>query len=261
MSLRLHLREVRKRLTRSAAAVIVAAIGGWFLSDLVLDAMRDPVAALGSSGHHMANLNFTSISGAFDLKFEIALTAGVILASPVWLYQLFAFVSPGLTRREKKYTFGFFFAALPLFLFGCASGWYVLPHIVGVMLSFASPQDATLIDARGYYGFVLKLVLVIGLAFLLPVLLVALNFLGIVSGKALKKAWRFAILAIILFTAIATPSADVVSMFLLAIPMVMLYVVAVAIAWAHDGRVARLAASLSDSNEHDAGVRLAEDSR
>lgn len=244
MSLRHHIREARRRLVRSAAALLLASVGGWFLTGPVLDAMRAPVAALAASGHHTANLNFSSISGAFDLKFEIALTAGAILSSPVWLYQLFAFVTPGLTGREKRYTFGFFFAALPLFLFGCASGWYVLPHIAGVMLGFASPQDATLIDATGYYDFVLKLVLVVGAAFLLPVVLVALNFLGIVSSRALMKAWRFALLAIVLFTAIATPAADVVSMFVLALPMVALYLAAVGIAWMRDRRVLRRTSAL-----------------
>jgi sec-independent protein translocase protein TatC len=110
---------------------------------------------------------------------------------------------------------------------------------VGLLTSFATRQDSSLLTASDYFGFILKLVVAIGIAFVLPVFIVLLNFVGVISARAIIRSWRIAILAIVTFTAIATPSADVVSMFILAIPMVLLYLVAATVALFHDRRVAR----------------------
>jgi len=128
---------------------------------------------------------------------------------------------------------------VPLFLAGCYAGWFVLPHIVELMLGFTPAAAANFLDATTYYDFVLKLVLAVGVAFVLPVFLVLLNFVGVLSAAAIIKAWRVAILVIVLFTAIATPAADIVSMFVLAIPMVVLYFAAYGVAWLHDRRAAK----------------------
>ena len=119
------------------------------------------------------------------------------------------------------------------------AGWFVVPHIVILLNSFVPTEDAAIIDAKDYLGFVLKLILAVGVAFVLPVFLVLLNFVGVISGRAILKGWRVAILMITLFTAIATPAADPFSMFLLAIPMIFLYFVAVGIAFWHDALAAR----------------------
>ena len=242
MSLAQHLVELRRRLFISAIAILLFSVGGWFLADFVWDALREPVLAIQKA--HNATINYPDITSAFDLKFQISVTIGVVAASPVWLYELFAFLVPGLTRREKKYTFGFFFTAIPLFFAGCAAGWYVFPHIVELLTSFVPKNDASFIVARDYLSFVLKLVLAIGIAFVLPVFLVLLNFIGILSAKTIIKSWRGAVLIIFLFCAIATPSVDVVSMFVLAVPMVLLYLGAALVAFLHDRGVARRAATL-----------------
>ena len=239
MSLGQHLIELRKRLYLAAAGLLVGAIVGWFLSDFVWDQLREPIYAIINAQHRNAQINYPDITSAFDLKLKISLYVGLIVSSPVWLYQVFAFLVPGLTRTEKKYTFGFLFTAIPLFLAGCAAGWIVLPHVVELMTGFAPPEDSAFINAQGYFDFVLKLVVAIGIAFVLPVFIVLLNFAGVISAASIIKSWRIAILVIVLFTAIATPAADVVSMFLLAIPMVMLYFAAYGIAWLHDRRAAR----------------------
>lgn len=244
MSLGQHLIELRKRLFRAAIGVLLGAIGGFFLADFVWDALREPITQIALAQNRDAVLTYTDITSAFDLKMQIAIYVGLLISSPVWLYQVFAFLVPGLTGREKRYTFGFFFSAVPLFLAGCYAGWYVLPHVVVLLTGFAPPQDAAFIEARQYLNFVLKLVLAVGIAFVLPVFLVLLNFIGIVSAKAILKGWRIAILLITIFTAIATPAADVMSMFLLAIPMVILYFVAVGISFWHDAWVARRARKL-----------------
>ncbi|HEY8591084.1 MAG TPA: twin-arginine translocase subunit TatC, partial [Naasia sp.] len=153
--------------------------------------------------------------------------------------QIWAFLVPGLTKRERQYGFGFFFAAVPLFFAGCLAGWYVWPHIVELMVGFAPEEERVYLNAAEYLDFVLKLVIVVGVAFVLPVFLVLLNFAGVISAVGILKGWRVAILTITLFTAVATPAADVISMFLLAIPMVLLYLAAAGVAWIHDKRAAR----------------------
>lgn len=239
MSLGQHLLELRKRLFISALAVVIATVGGYFLAPFVIDAMRVPISQIAKDRN--ATIVYTTVTGSFELQIQIAVTIAIIVASPVWLYQIFAFLVPGLTHREKKFTFGFLFSAIPLFLAGAASGWFLFPHMVTLLAGFSSNQDATFLDALTYYDFVIKLVLVVGVMFILPVFLVLLNFVGVLSAKAILKGWRVAILTIVLFTAIATPAVDVISMFLLAIPMILLYFGALGIAWWHDRDVARRA--------------------
>lgn len=239
MTLGQHLVELRKRLTMIALGIVVGSIIGWFLSQFIWDAMSAPVHEIARARH--ASINYPNITAAFDLRLQVTIYTGIVISSPLWLYQIFAFLVPGLTGKEKRYTFSFFFTAVPLFLAGCAAGWFVLPHIVGLLTSFAPEGDSTLLNASDYFSFVLKLVLAIGIAFVLPVFIVLLNFIGIISAKAILKAWRIALLVILLFTAIATPSADVVSMFLLAIPLVVLYFASAGVAWLHDRRVAKKA--------------------
>jgi sec-independent protein translocase protein TatC len=267
MSLAAHLRELRKRLFISAIAILAAAILafapwpglsaliqawlGWTdvssIAELVIAAMRQPITEIAEQRN--ADLTYTTITSAFDLRMLISFTIAVVVASPVWLYQIFAFFVPGLTRREKQYTFGFFLSAVPLFLAGMAVGWLVFPHMVTLLTSFSSDQDATLLEARAYYDFVVKLMLAVGVAFVLPVFLVILNLMGIVSAASIIKSWRIAILVIVLFTALATPAADVISMFLLAIPMIALYFAAWLIAFLHDRRAERRRADLEAEYE------------
>jgi sec-independent protein translocase protein TatC len=237
MSLGEHLVELRRRLIISVIGLAVGMVAGYLVSDWVWDLLRNPMLVVAQQ--HDASINYTNITQAFDLKLRIAFTVGLVLSAPVWLFQIWAFIVPGLTRKERQYGFGFFFAAVPLFFAGCFAGWYVWPHIVELMVGFAPTEDSVFLNAADYLDFVLKLIVVVGIAFVLPVFLVLLNFAGILPGISILKSWRVAILTITLFTAIATPAADVISMFLLAIPMVVLYLAAAGIAILHDRRVAR----------------------
>lgn len=239
MTLGDHLLELRKRLYIAAASILVGMVGGWFIADFLLNVLRGPIYTIAEAQNRVATLNYDGISSAFDLKLQIALTIGIVASSPIWLYQIWAFFMPGLTRREMKYTLGFLLSAIPLFLLGCWAGFTVFPNIVALMTSFAPSQDSAIITAKTYFDFVLKLVLVVGVAFVLPVFLVLLNFAGVLSAKKILKSWRVAILLIVLFTAIATPAADVLSMFMLAIPMIVLYFTAAGLAWLHDRRKAK----------------------
>lgn len=253
MSLGAHLIELRKRLFIAAIAIVVGAVVGWWLTDqFVWDAIQEPVmkvAEAQAEAYAKANpgeeidaptsIIFPTISSAFDLRLQLAFTIGLVISSPVWLYQIFAFLVPGLNKRERRYTLGFFLTAIPLFLAGCAAGWFVLPNIVKLMTSFVPEGGESLLTAKEYLDFVQKLVLAIGIAFVVPVFIVLLNFAGVISAASIIKSWRIAVLVITLFTAIATPSADIISMFMLAIPMVGLYFLAWFIAHLHDRRVER----------------------
>ncbi|PVZ94616.1 twin-arginine translocase subunit TatC [Amnibacterium flavum] len=237
MTLGGHLVELRKRLFIAGIALLLGTIVGFVISEYIWDALRSPVLVIAKQ--HNASINYTNISEAFDLRLQIAFYAGLLLSAPVWLYQIWAFIVPGLTKRERAYSFGFFFAAVPLFFGGCYAGWLVWPHIVELMASFVPSEDSSFYSARYYFDFVLKLILVVGVGFVLPVFVVLLNFVGVISARSIIRAWRWAIIAITVFTALATPAADVFSMFLLAIPMVVLYFASWFVAWIHDRQVAR----------------------
>lgn len=277
MSLADHLIELKKRLARAGIGIAFGAVIGWMLYDLswfgdLIDplvpgaastlrgqgawaAISGPVFAIAEAqGDDAATvaLNFTNVTGAFDVRLQVSAIVGLVLSSPIWLYQIFAFFVPGLNKREKRYTFGFFFSAVPLFFLGCAAGWFVLPRIVEIMFTFVPEGATTLYEARVYLDFVLKLIIAVGVAFVLPVFLVLLNFAGVITGKGILKSWRWAVLAVTVFTAITTPAGDIISMFLLALPMMLLYFLAVGIALWHDRVAARRAAALQDAEPNPA---------
>ncbi|MBX3195972.1 MAG: twin-arginine translocase subunit TatC [Microbacteriaceae bacterium] len=227
MSLGEHLVELRRRLTFAGIGLLAGAIVGWLLNEYVWDMLRVPILQIAED--HQAVINYDAITGAFNVRMQIALVLGIVVSSPVWLYQVFAFVAPGMTRNEKKYVFGFFFSAVPMFLAGCVAGWFVFPRIVEFMAQFVPQEDASYFNASYYLDFVLKLVLVTGAAFVMPVFLVLLNFGGVIRGMTILKGWRWAVVAIVVFTALATPAADVMSMLLLAVPLVVLYFATVGI--------------------------------
>lgn len=236
MGLGEHLSELRRRLGRAALGIVVGAVVGWFIAEPVLNLLRGPVLASAHSQDRSVVMNFPSISAAFDLRMEIAIIVGVVISSPVWLYQIFSFFMPALNKREKRYVYGFVLSALPLFIAGCAAGMWVMPHIVQLMTGFAPQFTASYLDASAYFDFVLKLTLITGVAFVLPLFVVLLNFAGVVSGRTITHAWRWALLGICLFTAVATPAADVMSMLLLAAPMIALYLAACGVSLLNDKR-------------------------
>lgn len=244
-----HVREVRRRGLRAAVALVLAVIIGFLISDPVLDILRSPIEEM--AGAREASLNYETVTGAFDLKLKLAIYTGVVLSSPVWLLELFLFVTPGLTRPERRYTVGFLASASPLFAAGCAFGLMIFPHMVSVLTGFASTEDSTILTASYYVDFVLKLVVATGVAFALPVFVVVLNLMGLLPASTLRRGWRIVVVAITLFSGLVTPAADVLSMFLVAAPMSALFGAALLIATVHDRRAARRALSLStDDHPH-----------
>jgi sec-independent protein translocase protein TatC len=245
MSLGQHLVELRKRISISAVAIILFSIPAWWAVDFVWAALSAPVLAVAEAQDRDATLAYTTIGEAFDTRLLIMFLVGIVASSPIWLYQLWAFIVPALHQREKRFAIGFIAASVPLFVGGCLAAWFVFPNIVILLTSFAFGESATLLSARIYLDFAIKFILAIGAGFLFPVVLVALNLARVITGTGILKAWRWAILGITAFTAIATPAADVLSMVLLAIPMVGLYFAAAGIASINDKRVAKREAALN----------------
>ncbi|MDO5496099.1 MAG: twin-arginine translocase subunit TatC [bacterium] len=238
-----HLAEARKRLLLVAAGLVVGAVAGWFLFDPLLNAMAAPVQAMQESGRP-AELNFTTVLSGFDMRMRMALFLSGIVTAPWWLYQAWAYVAPGLKRTEKRYVVGFLAAAIPLFLLGALAGWLMLPHAVGIFLSFTPEAGANLIDANTYLTFTMRLVTAFGIAFLFPVVMVLLNVIGVVKGRAFLRGWRWAVVGVFTFAALVNPLPDPWSMIALGTIMVGLYFAAVGITIANDRRVEKKRARL-----------------
>jgi sec-independent protein translocase protein TatC len=184
-------------------------------------------------------LYINGILGPIDLKFKVSLIIGIILGSPFWLYQIWAFVAPALHKKERRSTLFFVAFAIPFFGIGSYIGYRILPLAVKVLLGFTPSNINNLIRFDDYLSFVSQIILVFGFAFELPVFLVALNFIGAVSGKTILKPWRFSVFGIMLFAAIFTPTGDPISMLMLSTPLIILYFLAGVIALLNDRRKAK----------------------
>jgi sec-independent protein translocase protein TatC len=255
MALREHLRELRRRVVRSALAILVGAVVGWFLYNQVFAGLVRPIRLIQAQrGAAQTSINFADPAGPFNLKVQLSILTGVVLASPVWLYQFWAFITPGLTRRERRYSFAFVAAAFPLFLCGAGLAWWVLPKAMEFFNAFVPAGGSTFIAANTYFAFVTRIVLAFGVAFVLPVVLVALNLVGLLSGRTLLRQWRITVFACFLFAAIATPTPEATSMCILAGAMCLLFAVAIGICLLVDRRRARRSEDFSNLSDDEASA-------
>ncbi|WP_237193710.1 twin-arginine translocase subunit TatC [Rothia nasimurium] len=250
MALGEHFREFRNRLIKATVATIICAIGGFFLYEPFMNAISAPVYALNTEEGRTAALNYSTAISPFDQMIRISLYIGLVIASPVWIYQLWAFITPALYKKEKLYTLGFTFTALPMFLLGTGLAWWLLPSAISTLTQF-SPNGATnLLTADVYISFVVKFMLAFGIAFVLPVLLVGLNFIGLISGKAMLKSWRWVVLIVAIIAAMAAPGGEIMSMVYLMVPLLFFFFLAIGISLLNDKRRAkkraRIEAGLSD---------------
>ena len=235
MTLAEHFGELRKRLVRSALALIVCTIAVWNqFADIfaVIRAPYDSIQGVGTS----AILALTGVTSGFSIQLRVSLAAAFVISSPVWIYQLWRFVSPGLKQNEKKWAYAFTVIAVPLFSCGVVLAYYVMPRMLDILFEFTPADVENVTSVESYLSFFLHLTLFFGVGFLLPLVLVTLNFAGIISGERLKSAWRWLILGSFVFGAVATPNGDPLAMTFVALPMITLSFVAVGIALANDKR-------------------------
>jgi len=244
MSLSGHLKELRNRLFWSALFIVAGSVAGWFMFDIVFAELQKPILELANEPGSNATINFPTVVSAFDVRLQVAIFLGVLMTSPVWLYNLWAFITPGLKQRERRYTIGFVIAAVPLFGAGTWLAWSSLPSFVQILVGFTPTGGANVINASEYILFTIRILLVFGIAFVLPVILVMLNLAGVITAKNILNSWRLAVFVSALVGAIATPAAEPMAMFLLMAPLLLLYFLAAGIATLHDRRVAKKLAAL-----------------
>jgi sec-independent protein translocase protein TatC len=229
MALADHLREFRNRLAISVLAVVVGFVVAWAFYDQILHLLNEPVNEVRHQLRVQRGIKVTpvvqGVASSFLLQTKISLVAGLVAASPVWLYELWAFILPGLHRNERRWTVLFVSVAGPLFMAGVVLGYYVLPKGLSVLIGFTPVGVTNLVELNDYLSFVIRVLLVFGIAFEIPLFVVMLNLAGVVKARQLAKYRGWIVLLTFVFAAVATPSTDPITMLLLAIPMVILFLV------------------------------------
>jgi sec-independent protein translocase protein TatC len=212
-----HLAELRRRIIWSVLAVFVGAVIGFFAGEPVIAFLRAALPA-GTPA-----LVFTSMGDPFAIRLRIAFVVGVILAMPILLWHVWRFVSPGLTPRERRAILPWIPAALVFFAIGVSIAYVILPFAAQFLLSFQTEDLRPLLTAREYFDFVSTLFLAFGILMEFPILLVGLSRVGIVTSQRLRRSRRIVILAISVFSAIATPGGDLVSPTVLGLTLYVLF--------------------------------------
>jgi sec-independent protein translocase protein TatC len=239
-----HLRELRRRLLFALLFLTLGSIVGWVLYDPVLRFLEHPYCSVPAqyryhSGNRSCDLIYTGVLDGFTTRLKVSVIAGSVFSAPLWLYQIWAFITPGLRKNERKYTLIFIAVSTVLFAAGMSLAYVVLAKGLSVLLRAAGTGAQAFLTVNSYLSFVTLMLVIFGAAFELPLLVVMANLAGVLPAKALKRAQRLAIFLIFVFAAVATPSTDPFTMCAMAIPMVLLFEGAVVFAVFHDRRKAR----------------------
>jgi len=239
MPLTSHLRELRSRLVKSSIAIVIGMILGWIYYDRIFAWLSEPfnsVVEEARANGREVTLALTGVADPFVLQLQIAAVAGLVISSPVWLYQLWRFITPGLHRHEKRWSVAFVAVAVPLFAAGVILAYKVLPLGLQILFGFTPENVENIVSVDKYLSFFIRMILIFGAGFLVPLILVALNFAGILPGRKLLSWWRWIIFITFLFAAVATPTGDPINLLLLAIPVLILLALAVVVCLLNDRR-------------------------
>lgn len=242
MPLMEHLRELRTRLTRALLCIVLGVIVAWFLYTPILDILTQPIErarpALEEQGISTI-LNMGGVGGAFQFQLKTSLIVGLIISSPLWMWQIWGFVLPALHRHEKIWAIVLTGLGAPLFIGGAVAAYWVLPTAVELLIGFVPEGWENIISGADYLSFILRIMLVFGVAAQIPLVVVLLNRIGAVSARQLARARPWTIVGIFIFSAVATPTVDPLTMLFLAVPMTVLYLISELIARLTDRRRAR----------------------
>ncbi|MSO26761.1 MAG: twin-arginine translocase subunit TatC [Candidatus Nanopelagicales bacterium] len=242
MTLTEHLRELRSRLLKAGIAIAIGMVVGWIYYPLLfgwLSAPFETVIEQARANGQTVILALTGVADPFVLQMQVAAVAGIILSSPIWLYQLWRYVTPGLRRNEKYWALGFVAVATPLFAAGVMLAYTVLPYGMQILFGFTPAGVENIVSVDRYLSFFIRTILVFGIGFLAPLMIVLLNFAGVLSGARLVSWWRWIIFIVFIFAAVATPTGDPINLLLLAGPILLLVIIAILISLANDRRRAR----------------------
>ena len=241
-----HIRELRNRVVKMALALIAGMIVGFIFFQPVWAVIQRPLCHAvirGQTGCHTLGVNQLALTGPLDpfyVRVKVAVIVGVILSSPVWLYQVWSFIAPGLYKREKRWGYIFITTAVPLFLLGITLAYFSLGRSMHYLLGLTPDGVANLIYVDQYMSFVMAMMLAFGLAFEVPLLIVMLNLAGILTHERFRKWRRMLIFGVFIVAGMANPSPDPITMLILGGACVALVEVAEFIVWYHDRRHARL---------------------
>ena len=244
-----HLRELRNRLAKGLLAVTVGIVGAFFFWEPILEFLSAPYCDSAGSGN-CALYAFGPLE-QFAIRLKVSSMAGVLLSSPVWLYQLGAFITPALHRKEKRYAGAFLLAALLFFLAGNVVAYLTLSKGLSFLLTVGGEGIVTLTSVKSYLNFVSLTLLSFGIAFLFPVVIVFLNVVGVLSADRLRAWRRGMVVAIAAAAAVLTPSTDPYSFMAMAVPLYLLYEVCIVLARVHDRAAARRRAAQQDAQLDD----------
>jgi sec-independent protein translocase protein TatC len=242
MTLAEHLGELRRRIVISLVAIVAGTIVAFVFHHQLLSVLTRPYCHLPASYRLVSNrctLVVTGVLDAFTVTLKLSLYAGLVLSSPIWLWQLWRFVTPGLHQHERRYAVGFVVTSVALFLGGGMVAYFTLQNGLHFLLGFATGGLTSLLTFDSYLSYVVALVLVFAVSFEFPLLVVMLNLVNVVSYERLRRWTRMIVFLIFAFAAVATPTQDPFTMLALAVPMSLLYGVSLAIAYLHDRRAAQ----------------------
>jgi len=241
-----HLRELRTRVAVALVFILLGtAVSFWWYEHGLGEFLRAPYCDLPAdlrfdgNGDQNCELLITDVFGGVFIRIKVSFLAGVVLSAPLWLYQLWAFITPGLKRSEKRYGVGFVTASSLLFALGATLAYFSLSAGLQLLLSLAGSGTAVALTAENYIGFVLSLLVAFGVSFELPLLAVALNLVGVLSHEVLSKGRRWIFFLTIVFAAFITPTQDPFTMLAMAGPMIVLFELAIQIARFVDKRRAK----------------------
>jgi sec-independent protein translocase protein TatC len=237
-----HLRELRSRVLKAGIALALGMVVGWIFYAEIFAWLSAPFESAIEESRQQGRevtLALTGVADPFVLQIQVSAMAGLILSSPVWLYQLWRFVTPGLHKNERRWAIGFALVATPLFFSGVLLAYTVLPFGLDILLGFTPEGVENIVSVDRYLSFFIRTVLVFGVGFLLPMMLVLLNFAGVLTGRRLASWWRWIIFLVFIFAAVATPTGDPINLLLLAGPILALMMIAVGIALLNDRRRAK----------------------
>src|ERR1035438_5644749 len=241
MSLIEHIRELRNRVIKIVLALLVGTGVGLAFFHPVWNLIEHPFCAakingVTGCGHIGHQLVLVGVLDPFMLRVEVAFFFGLVVTSPIWLYQIWAFVAPGLYRREKRWTYAFVGTAVPLFLVGAGIAYFAMSRGLGYLLGLTPKGVLNLPPVSTYLGYFFGMVLGFGLAFELPLLMLMLNMAGVLTHPFFRKWRRLIIFGVFVFAGIASPSPDPLTMLLLAGPCVLLVELAELLIWMNDRR-------------------------
>ncbi|MEU4530577.1 twin-arginine translocase subunit TatC [Micromonospora ureilytica] len=241
MTLIEHVRELRNRLFRASLAIMIGFGFGIWLAKPVRILLSKPYCDLPQARFVDGKCEFVQLGPAdlFLLNLKIGLWVGLIIAAPIWLYQLWAFIAPGLHRHERRYAYAFTALAAPLFAAGAVLAFFVTAKGLEFLMNVSGDDISTTLEVTRYISFVTNLILLFGVAFEFPLIVLMLNFVGIASAKRLLSWWRVAIFVFFAFSAVVTPTPDPFGMTALAICLSALYFAAVGVAFINDRRRGR----------------------